>query len=779
MDTTLTHGSTKLAFETGSNGSLVPMIYLTGETGETLALDGDGFLVVRLGEREIPVRITRASAGGVAEFVGELPGHDDWQVHARIAPAGDLAERLDWRVQFAYTGDGPVDCAFHVRFRVPDTGIPRWMVPAMFYKHNRPEGCVRRYPRYAFEGGDPGEFVSNYWAFRSDRSSCPSVFCWTDNLCTCLATREGFSHGESGLGFRGDSSGTFLMLNYPYVEEPVKYSFVGEDGNAPERLSVTMMPREAVQISFSTFIDERDLHAYDALIRDVYNESEVETNPWMSKVEAEELLAYGLHRWHYDPEKKVLYETCSFDKYFGKGDGQVDRPHMHVAWVSGAPYAFALWKYGERHRVPEYAEAGLSVLDKIAGEGISPCGLFYPEWTEENGWGTGWNPKPEWIQARTVGEATWFYFQALSFGRELNSRPSDREASSAPSAASVSDWEGAARSNLETVLKVQREDGNFGSYYNMNTGRVEEWDGAGGIMWIPALLAGAVYFDNPLYRDAAVKAGQYYRRFIEDEYIYGAPEDVHLTPTSEDAYNALIAFLHLYEATEDEQWLELAQYSADLAASFRWTYNTQFPDDTLLGKYEFRTLGADIASPSNNHLHNYGLICHPELLRLWQYTGDTYYLSRASDHLACFHQTIARMDGDFNARKGMITEQWFHTDWTHAKGSMLQLAHCWCAGLILYADMYTHEFGDIVIDAESREAYVLDNSWIETTEDLDGDLVLTLVNPSLRAQTLTVRHSELGLVGGVTVPAADETRIRVYSREARIEELAGEGEVWP
>ncbi len=790
MDSTLIHGNTKLAFESGPGDSLIPNIYHQRETGEVPALRGESFLSIRIGDQRVPAAIKRASAGDMAEFTGEFPGMDDWQIQGRIVPAGDMAERLEWRIQIAYLGEDPIECGFHIAFRVPDSGVPRWMVPAMFYKHNRPESCVRRYPRYAFEGGNPNEFVSNYWAFRSDRSSCPSVFCWTDNLTTCLATREPFSHGDSGVGFRGDSSGTFLMLNYPYVEEPVKYSFIREDANAPEALDVTVMPREAVQIAFSTMVDERDIHAYDGLIRDIYNASEDETNPWVSMEEAEELLAYGLHRWHYDPEQKALYETCAFDKYFGKGAGQVDRPHMHVAWVSGAPYAFALWKYGERVQNTDYTEAGLMVLNKIADEGISPCGLFYPEWTQENGWGTGWNPKPEWIQARTVSEATWFYFQALEYakGTPVGARlvpPAEvsQAAQGTPlqggGAAAHPNWAEAAKKNLEFALKVQREDGNFGSYYNINSGQCEEWDGAGGIMWIPALLAGAKYSGNTAYRDAAIKAGEYYKRFIEDEYIYGAPEDVHLTPTSEDAYNALIACVHLYEATQDEKWLELAQYAADLVATFRWTYNTQFADDTILGKYDFRTLGADIASPSNNHLHNYGLICHPELLRLWQYTGDTYYLSRAADHLACFHQFIARSDGDFNARKGMITEQWFHTDWTHAKGSMLQLAHSWCAGLILYADMYTHGFGDIVIDADSREVYVFDSSWIESTEEVDDDLVLTLVNPSMRDQTLTVRHSKLGMVGEVTVPASDQTRVRVYSREARIEELAGEDEAWP
>lgn len=779
MDATLTHGNTRLVFEHVEVDALVPRLHFVRDSEESLALDGTQFLTMRIGGERIPARIERASAGESAEFHAVFPGRDDWQIAGRVASAGDEADRLDWVIRLGYVGEDPVECAFQVRFDVCDTGVPRWMVPAMFYKHNRPESCVRRYPRYAFEGGDPNDFVSNHWAFRADRSSCPSVFCWTDSLTTCLATREGFSHGESGIGFKGDADGTALMLNFPYVEEPVKYSFVRRDNQAPEELDVMVMPREAVQITFSTYIDERDLHAYDGLIRDLYNDSEAEGNPWVSMGEAEELLAYGLHRWHYDPQDKALYETCAFDKYFGKGEGQVDRPHMHVAWVSGAPYAFALWKYGERVGNPEYVDAGLAVLDKIADEGISPIGVFYPEWTQENGWGTGWNPKPEWIQARTVSEATWFYFQALSLGRELNSLPSDREGSSTPSPTSMLNWAEAAKSNLEFAVKVQAPDGNFGSYYNINTGACEEWDGAGGLMWIPALLAGAKYFNNAWYRDAAIKAGAYYAKFVEDEYVYGAPEDVHLTPTSEDAYNALIAYLHLYEATQDQKWLELAKSAADLVATFRWVYNTHFDEDTLLGKYGFRTLGADIASPSNNHLHNYGLICHPELLRLWQYTGDTYYLSRAADHLACFHQFIARVDGDFNARRGMITEQWFHTDWTHAKGSMLQLAHSWCAGLILYADMYTHEFGDVVIDADSREVYVFDTSWIEETEDLDGDLVLTLTNPSLEDQRLTVRHSKLGMVGEVTVPAAGEIRVRVYSHEPRIEELAGPGDLWP
>ena len=759
----LSSGESSVVFES-VGGVLAPRVCINGDAGPKVVLDGLDFLTFTALGTTVPARITSVSCKEVLEFSAELPGMQDLRVLGRIIPAGDLAPRFDWHIRIANLGEDIVECSAHIRFNVVDTGVPRWMIPAMFYKDNRPASCVRRYPRYSFDENKPEEFVSSYWAFRSDRSSCPAVFCWTDNFTSCVATPASFGGEISGLGFKGDADGTALMLNFPYAEEPVKYSFCREDGTAPERTSTVILPAGALDFSFSTYVDERDLHAYDGLIRDLYDDSEDETNPWLTKNDAEELLAYGLHRWHYDPEHRVLNETCAFDRYFGKNDRNLDRPHMHVAWVSGAPYAYALWRYGRSKGIQDYADAGISVLDKIAEEGVSPCGLFYAEWTLESGWGTGWNPNPEWVQARTVGEATWFFVQALDFAKSQQvSRPK---------------WESAVRSNLDTVLRAQREDGNFGSYYNVKTGVVEEWDGAAGLMWIPALLAGSKYFGETKYLDAAVRAGGHYARFVEDEYIYGAPEDVHLTPTSEDGYNAVIAYVHLYEATQDRRWLDLATSAADWTATFRWIYNTKFSENTILGRYDFRTLGGDIASPSNNHIHNYGLICHPELLRLWQYTGDTYYLSRAADHLACFHQFIAREDGDFNARKGMITEQWFHTDWTHAKGSMLQLAHSWCAGLILYADEYTREFGEVIIDAESREVYVLDTVWIKSTDEADSDLVLTLVNPSLRDVRLSVRHSKLGLMGAIDLGGQEEIRVLIGGLEPKIEVLTPESEMW-
>jgi hypothetical protein len=119
--------------------------------------------------------------------------------------------------------------------------------------------------------------------------------------------------------------------------------------------------------------------------------------------------------------------------------------------------------------------------------------------------------------------------------------------------------------------------------------------------------------------------------------------------------------------------------------TFRYSYDVEFPRSTILGRYEFRSRGADQASPANQHLHAFGLICLPEMVRLARATGDSHYLERTRELLACFRQFIAREDGDFGARRGMASERYYQTDCFEPKGGLLPLSHAWTIGVLLYA----------------------------------------------------------------------------------------------
>ncbi|QSO51557.1 hypothetical protein JZ785_22555 [Alicyclobacillus curvatus] len=572
-----------------------------------------------------------------------------------------------------YTGVTAVDVGFQVAFDLIGPGRPRFMIPGAFYKENRFEHNTRKYPRYDFNSGDRTQMVSDHWAFRADRAALPTIFAWNENMSAALCVDEVSEVGLSGIGFSGNREGTSIWVNFPYREEPVVFD--GEQAPQPADIQTcTVRPGQKLRLGFNVYISSADLHAYDPFLRTMYSlhRRTHHLNPWMGVSEAAELTAYGLYRWHYHPEHAILYETAAFDREVNNNvKGLGDRPHMHVAWVSGAPYAYALLTYGRSTENPDYVDAATKVLDKIAS-GIAPNGTFWAEWKVDKGWGCGWNPNREWLQARTISEATLFMLRAISSERTQR-------------VAHHPEWEAAVLSNLRFAVRVQRSDGNFGSYYHCQSGRVEEWDGAGGILWIAALIEGAKLYPGEGFAEAASRAGHYYERFVLDEFIYGAPEDVHLTPTSEDAYNAVVAYVLLYEQDGLGKWLDLARISADWMMTFRWTYNLAFPKHSLLAQYDFRSRGADQASPSNQHLHNYGLFCLPEVLRLLKYTDDQYYLDRTRDLLACFLQFIAREDGDFNAYRGMVTERYYNTHCFQPKGMMVTLSHSWCIGVTLYA----------------------------------------------------------------------------------------------
>lgn len=595
-------------------------------------------------------------------------GSERFHVQSEWILIEDVCSYFDVTFTIKYTGKEQIKLGFQFTGELYGAGKPTWMIPGAFYKENRSERNTRIYPRYDYNGGNHEEMVSDYWSFRSDRAALPAIFAWNEEMSAALCTGEMSSVGLTSVGFQGNSKATKIWVNFPYREEPV--TFVGQGKPKPKDVQLyTIKPGEVVRLNLKIYTGSSNLHAYDPFIRQMYklHKSQFNLNPWMGLEEAAELTAHGLYTWHYNKKYRILKETASFDR---EGYHNPDREHMHVGWVSGAPYAYSLLTYGRKYGIKEYTNAAIDVLDHIASA-IAPSGTFWASWVVGKGWGTGWNPKKEWLQARTIAEATLFFIRALKFEKSRGIEHPD--------------WERAVLSNLEFAVRIQREDGNFGSYFHCEMGIVEEWDGAGGILWIAALAEGYFYFDRDDFKEAAIKGGHYYERYVLDEYFYGAPEDVHLTPTSEDGYNAVVSYVLLYELDKNEKWLNLAKSSADWMLTFRWTYNIEFPKHSMLAQYNFKSRGADLASPSNQHLHNYGLFCVPEMLRLWEYTGDQYYLERTRDNISCFLQFIARYDGDFNAYKGMVTERYYNTNCFQAKGKLLTLSHSWCVGLVLYA----------------------------------------------------------------------------------------------
>ena len=533
----------------------------------------------------------------------------------------------------AVTAGEDVDAGIRVELTLPPTRDPRWLVPGVFYGENRVEACTRIYPRYTPGRVDVARMESDAWAFRADRCATPAVFARGGGLLT----GERSPVGQAGVGFADGGGHPAVRLHFPYREEPLTYDG-SETSAAPVARTYDWRAGERVELEFTV----HDGDEPERMLRGLHGRGD--DSGWVSVEEAASLAAYGLHRWHYRSDPARLIETAAFDRVRGEGD----RDHMHVSWVSGVPYAHALLRHGLRVESAAYVDAAESVLDFVA-HGLAPGGTFWAQWKQPEGWATGWHPDHMRLHARTLADATLFMLRAA----ELRGRGA---------------WCDAARSNVDVVLRTQRRDGALPAAHRVDTGAAVSWEGTAGLAWVPALVAVGEH-------EAARRAGAYFAQF---DHWYGAPEDVDLAPTSEDAYAAVMAYVAL------EDW-ETAQRAADWMLTFRYTYDVSFDADTVLGSHGFKTRGADQASPPNQHLHAFGLVCVAEMARLAQATGDELYLRTTRDNLACFRQFIARADGDFGAMRGMAPERFHQTDCFEPKGSVGPLSHAWCVGVLLDA----------------------------------------------------------------------------------------------
>ena len=522
-------------------------------------------------------------------------------------------ELHDGGVTVRCTSRTAVEAGVRVERRLPPTGDPAWLVPGVFYGDNGPPPSMRLYPRFA-----PQLVVermeSPSWSFRADRCATPAVLARGGGL----VTREVSPLGQAGVGFAYRDGAPTVWVAFPYREEPLRYDGY-EKPQPPDVQTYRWEPAETAQL---------EVEAVELLPR----QATFRTDAPVPLEEAADLAAYGLFHLHFLDDPPRLVETRSFD-------GSDVRDNMHVSWVSGVPYAYALLRHARRVRNDEYARAATAVLDHI-GANLAPGGTFWPQWTHDRGWTWGRHPDHDRAHARTLADATLFMLRA---GRD-------------------------ASSNVSVAVRTQRGDGALPAAHSIGTGEAVSWEGTAGMAWIPALVeAGEL--------EAARRAGEYFRRF---ETWYGAPEDVDLAPTHEDGIAAVMAAV----ALEDWAW---ARRAADWTLTFRYTYDVAFDAGTDLGRLGFRTRGADNASPANQHLHAFALICLREMLRLADATGDGYYRAAALENLACFRPSIARYDGDFGARRGMAAERYLQTVCFGPKGTLDPLSHAWSIGVLLLA----------------------------------------------------------------------------------------------
>jgi hypothetical protein len=132
---------------------------------------------------------------------------------------------------------------------------------------------------------------------------------------------------------------------------------------------------------------------------------------------------------------------------------------------------------------------------------------------------------------------------------------------------------------------------------------------------------------------------------------------------------------------------------------------------TIVGVYQLKSRGGDLAPFTNNHPHLYGLDVEESLLELAQLTGDNRWRELAEDHWKFATRLTPQVDGQFNAYEGMVTELFYFIDWSalgnsvrlfeedsrrshydvgpHYRnhGNLAGFSHAWCTAFVLRSSL--------------------------------------------------------------------------------------------
>lgn len=339
------------------------------------------------------------------------------------------------------------------------------------------------------------------------------------------------------------------------------------------------------------------------------------------------------------------------------------RPLIEIGWTGGGPLAYPFIRAERQLNLNdgyfEKAASGRELLDRIATARNPDSGLLYdltrpwiigdPPGNHVNGWWTYYPLCKNVHGAYTNGSAVYYLLKSVL---ELRSRSEEVPGT----------WLVAALGTLDTVIQLQREDGNFGFSYALNNPEVVDWEGFAGCWFAAAAVLAWQWSGEERYLDAARKALGYYHGFVKQLNCWGTPMDTWKSVDEEGNLAFIKAARHLYEATGEKEFLDAAVDGANYELLWRYGYRTR-PPAPPLNNGAWNACGGSLTSVSNPHAHPMGLIVTGDLLWLAKETGDTYWKQRAEDGVRWVIQCMELYPQTSGyGRFGVLTERFCPSD---------------------------------------------------------------------------------------------------------------------
>ena len=590
---------------------------------------------------------------------------------------------------------------------LPATEKPFWCIPGVFWGDNQQDTTGQYYPRFRAGLAEPQRFESSFWEIPVWRAAQPLVAMHDGSAWWILEVSPHSGDLCASVGFEYEDGRPMLVASLPPNERP--YRNVGHDYTMPSKgYSIVNRTREIVW-KVRTLRREGDCGSLLDFLQTNYH-SQDDRAFELPEADFAGATRNALMKWHYHPEEHYFRYTVAFDRVgqqIAEAMGaSLDRHEMALGWVSGWVVFEALIEFAAKREDAQALRAVEEVWANLTDSGlVSPSGYWWTRFAPSRGRKPGifdskspdgmdgnWMPNPNHLHLRTLGDAVWRAVRCLRRHGKSLSFSSALHDQIVPQAQQVADLAGRG---WPIPLSVDARSGEPAGLH-----------GTAGMIWISvwAELAAMGHWGD---KEFIARGLDHHRGDVESGQLFGAPEDVGECVTSEDIYIAVNAYLDGYHVTGRPEDLRTALLAARWLYIWRKSFNHLIDPRTLVGVYQLKSRGGDLASFKNNHLHIYGLDAEESLFELTRLTGDGRWRELAEDHWKFAAQLTPLVDGQFNAYEGMVTEQFYFIDWSalgnsvrllepderrssydvgpHYRnhGNLAGFSHAWCTAFVL------------------------------------------------------------------------------------------------
>jgi hypothetical protein len=401
--------------------------------------------------------------------------------------------------------------------------------------------------------------------------------------------------------------------------------------------------------------------------------------------------------------------------YYSVGMRETYTQDWAIGWTGGMISTYPLYFAGGEGT----KENVVRNFDWLFPKGIAPSGFFWETGEKGTIWYGGDQRKfhtKEWHIIRRSADAMYFILKQLFHFKQVNA-PISQE------------WEQGVKTVADAFVNLWNSQGQFGQFVNSISGKVEVGGSTSAAIAPAGLVYAYQYFGVEDYLKVALESAEsYYQNYVKNGITCGGPADAMQNPDSESSYSMLESFLVIYEFTKDPKWLQRSKEMAHQFSTWVMPYNYSFPEESLFGKMDFKTVGTVWANTQNKHSAP-GICTHSgtALLRLYRFTGDLRYAQLLQEIARAIPQYISHPDKPIgNMKIGWISERVNTTDWLEGIGEMMYMS-TWAETAMMLTIL---EVPGLYFDADKLVAIAFDNVDCKIVHSDSQKVVIEVANPT-------------------------------------------------